>query len=50
VVVIAEADDFAPLMELDFVWSDVFTITMHPAISAEGGLAIGPEVMARARG
>lgn len=50
VVVIAEADDFAPLMEFDFTWGDVFVITMHPAVSAERGLEIGPEVMGRVRG
>ena len=49
VVVIAEADDFAPLMEIDMTWGDVFVMTTHPAISAEEGLKIGPEVMARAR-
>ena len=48
-VVIAEADDFAPLMELNMTWADVFEITTHPAVSAEEGLKIGPEVMARAR-
>ena len=49
VVVIAEADDFAPLMELNMTWADVFDIDVHPAVSAEEGLKIGPEVMARAR-
>ena len=48
-VVIAEADDFAPLMELNMTWCDVFVITTHAAVSAEEGLKIGPEVMARAR-
>ena len=49
VVVIAEADEFAPLMELNMTWSDVFEVTTLPAVSAEEGLKIGPEVMARAR-
>ena len=49
VVVIADADDFAPLMELNMTWSDVFEVTTLPAVSAEEGLKIGPEVMARAR-
>jgi hypothetical protein len=49
VVVIAEADNFAPLMELNMTWGDVFVITTHAAVSAEEGLTIGPEVMARAR-
>jgi hypothetical protein len=41
--------DFAPLMEIDMTWGDVFVMTTHPAISAEEGLKIGPEVMARAK-
>ena len=46
---LAEADDFAPLMELNMTWGDAFVITTHAAVSAEDGLKIGPEVMARAR-
>ena len=42
VVVIAEADDFAPLMEIDMTWGDVFVMTTHPAISAEEGLEDRP--------
>src|SRR5262249_22520704 len=47
VVTIFSADDFAPLMELQSEWSDVFDIDIVPAVSAEEGLRIGPEVFGR---
>lgn len=47
VIVILEADDFAPIMELGMTWGDVFDITCRPAVTAEEGLRIGPEVMGR---
>jgi hypothetical protein len=34
-------------MELILEWSDVFDIDVHPGISAEDGLKIGPEVFGR---
>jgi hypothetical protein len=42
-----ETDDPAALMELSFTWGDVFQIEITPAVTAEDGLRIGPEVMAR---
>jgi hypothetical protein len=35
------------MMEIVFEWDDVFEIDIHPAVSAEEGLRIGPEVFAR---
>jgi hypothetical protein len=34
-------------MELTLQWSDVFDIDVHPAVSAESGLALGAEIFAR---
>lgn len=45
VLSIAEADTFAPLMEILFEWQDVLQIDFTPAITAEEGLKVGPEVM-----
>jgi Domain of unknown function (DUF3303) len=47
VVAIFSADNVAQVMELEFEWSDVFDIDIHPAVSAEEGLQIGPEVFGR---
>lgn len=47
VVIIFSTDDPAGLMELEFEWNDVFDIAISPAVSAEAGLAIGPEVFGR---
>ena len=47
VVTIFAAETFAPVMELEFEWNDVFDITICPAVSAEEGLRIGPEVFGR---
>jgi hypothetical protein len=47
VVSIFAAAEFAAVMELVFQWSDVFDIDVHPAVSAEEGLKIGPEVFGR---
>jgi hypothetical protein len=47
VVSIFAADTFAPVMELEFEWNDVFEIAIFPAVSAEEGLRIGPEVFGR---
>jgi len=47
VVSIFEADDHAALMEIGFTWGDTFQIEINPAVSAEDGLRMGPEVMSR---
>ena len=47
VVSIFRTDDYAALMEIGVTWGDVFDITTLPAVSAEDGLEIGPEVLAR---
>ena len=41
------AETIAPLMELEFEWNDVFDITVSPALSADEGLRVGPEVFGR---
>ena len=48
VVSIFRTEDFAALMEIGFTWGDIFDITTLPAVSAEEGLRIGADVMARA--
>ena len=47
VVSIFSADSIDGLMELEFEWGDVFDIDIHPAVSADEGLRIGPEVFGR---
>ncbi len=47
VVSIFQTDDYAGLMEIGFSWGDTFDISITPAISAEEGLKIGPDVMGR---
>jgi uncharacterized protein DUF3303 len=47
VVSIFSADSFDSLMELELEWSDVFDIDIHPAVSADDGLRIGPQVFGR---
>ena len=47
VVSIFSADTIDSLMELEFEWNDVFDIDIHPAVSADEGLRIGPEVFGR---
>lgn len=47
VVSIFSAADFAAVMELTLQWNDVFDIDIHPAVSAEQGLALGGEIFAR---
>ena len=49
VVVIASTDDIAALWELTAEWEDVFDIDVSPAVSANDGLRIGPEVFGRLR-
>ena len=47
VVTTFAADSIASIMEVEFEWNDVFDVTVVPAVSAEEGLRIGPEVFAR---
>lgn len=47
VVSIFSADSFDKVLELVFEWNDVFDIDVHPAVSAEEGLKIGPKVFER---
>jgi hypothetical protein len=49
VVSIFEADDFRPIMELEFTWGDVFEISCDPACTPEQGLEWGPAII-QARG
>ncbi len=47
VVTVFSAETIAPIMEVEFEWDDVFDMTVTPAVSAEEGLRIGPEVIGR---
>ena len=47
VVSIINTEDTAAMMQLLFEWSDVFDITILPAVSADDGLKIGPEVFGK---
>ena len=47
VVAVFSTDDAASIFELTFEWNDVFDIVVHPALSAEDGLRIGPDVFGR---
>jgi hypothetical protein len=47
VISIFSTDSIAALLELEFEWSDVFDIDISPAVSAEEGLRVGPEVFGR---
>jgi hypothetical protein len=47
VVSIFATDDHAALMEIGFTWGDMFQIEISPAVSAEDGLKMGPDAMAR---
>jgi len=49
VISVFSTDSVAALLELEFEWSDVFDIDISPAVSAEEGLRIGPEVFGRLR-
>jgi len=44
---ILAAESIEKIMELVFEWQDVFDIDVYPAVSADEGLRIGPEVFAR---
>jgi hypothetical protein len=47
VVTVFSAESVAPLMEVEFEWDDVFDMTVTPAVSADEGLRIGPEIFGR---
>jgi hypothetical protein len=47
VVTLFSAESVAPLMEVEFEWDDVFDMTVTPAVSADEGLRIGPEIFGR---
>jgi uncharacterized protein DUF3303 len=47
VVTVFSTESTAGLMQLYMEWEDVFDIDIHPAVSAEEGLKIGPEVFGR---
>ena len=47
VVTVFSAETVAPIMEVEFEWDDVFDMTVTPAVSADEGLRIGPEVFGR---
>ena len=47
VVTIFSTEDPAALMELEFEWNDVFDVQILPALSAEDGLKVGPDVFGR---
>ncbi|WP_340377340.1 DUF3303 family protein [Streptomyces sp. SS7] len=49
IVVVFDADDFAPIMDIAFTWGDGFQVTTCPAISAEEGLKMGPSVLEQRR-
>ena len=49
VVTIFSSDDIGAVWEVTAEWEDVFDIDVSPAISAEQGLEIGPEVFGRLR-
>lgn len=45
VVVVARATEFQPIWSLTATWNDKFDVTVMPAVSAEEGLRVGPEVL-----
>jgi Domain of unknown function (DUF3303) len=47
VVVVFEADSMGPIFEIGVTWGDVFKINVSPAMTAEDGLKIGPEILGR---
>jgi hypothetical protein len=49
VITIFSADDISAVWELVAEWEDVFDVDVSPAISAEDGLKVGPEVFGRLR-
>jgi Protein of unknown function (DUF3303) len=49
VVSIFSADDIGAVWELAAEWEDVFDVDISPAVSADEGLRIGPDVFGRLR-
>lgn len=47
VIAVIETDSFDPLMEIGFTWGDKFRVDIRPAISAEQGLQLGPDILQR---
>jgi hypothetical protein len=47
VLSIFEADDFRPIMEMEFTWGDVFEISCDAACTPEQGLEWGPAIIQR---
>jgi len=45
VITIFEADNIAPIMAATAPWTDLFEITVVPAITAEEGLKIASQIM-----
>jgi hypothetical protein len=48
VVLISEADNVEVMMSASFQWSDLFEITVFPAVTAEAGIAHAREAFAAA--
>ena len=46
-ITIFEADDIAPIVLSYAAWEDMFDITIVPAISAEDGLKMAQQLMAK---
>ncbi len=47
VVSIFSTDAFEDLLELELEWNDVFEIAIYPAVAAEEGMRMGPDVFGR---
>ena len=45
VITIFEADNIAPIMASTAPWTEFFEITVVPAITAEEGLKLAPQMM-----
>jgi len=45
VIAISEADNIAPIMAATMPWTDLFDITVVPAVSAEEGLKLVSQMM-----
>ena len=45
VIAISEADNIAPIMAATMPWTDMFDITVIPAVSAEEGLKLVSQMM-----
>lgn len=47
IVVVFEADRYAPIMEVTLTWNDAFRIATSPAVTVEEGLELGPAILER---